>query len=272
LLHASCFVGVTRQATPHPHTTKTKKIQKLVAELLDAERPHLAALTGDVVSGAFWDGHSRSWAAARAAPLVDVLAQRRVPHAFVAGNHDAEADLDRRALAALFASAPYGVTRVGPANVTGATNYFLDVLPSNSGSDSDSDSVDDSGSSSSDSGGGEGGAGAAAAAPAARLWFFDSMRRGCEGKSGWCGRGLGRAARLARLFRVCLFRVLRGERQRCRSSCLNLHPTTHSYKRNKQTTKGRHRPRHARVGPNTSRAPAARPWRRVCPHPAARGT
>lgn len=48
---------------------------------------------------------------------------------------------------------------MGPEDLTGAGNYWLDILPS------DVDSFSHT--------------------PAARLWFLDSMSRGCAGISGW---------------------------------------------------------------------------------------
>jgi hypothetical protein len=106
-----------------------------------------------------------------------------VPFAATLGNHDAEADLGRAELAALYGAPPLGLTRVGPANVTGAANYWVDVMPSRGGGRGGRGSSSDSGGSS--SGSGRGGGGGDGEAPAARVWALDSMRRTCEGARGW---------------------------------------------------------------------------------------
>ena len=64
---------------------------------------------------------------------------------------DSEGDLSRRALLRLDAAASnLSLTQQGPAGITGASNYWLDVADPATG------------------------------APAARLWFLDSMSRGCR--------------------------------------------------------------------------------------------
>lgn len=75
------------------------------------------------------------------------------------GNHDGEADLSRREIMALDAATSGGLSlsRAGPARLSGAGNYWVDVLaPGNS------------------------------TEVAARLWFLDSGNRGCNGSAaGW---------------------------------------------------------------------------------------
>ena len=83
------------------------------------------------------------------------------PHfiSIAAGNHDGEADLSRREVVALDAATGdrLSLTKSGPARLSGAGNYWLDVLaPGNSSK------------------------------VAARLWFLDSGNRGCDGgAAGW---------------------------------------------------------------------------------------
>ena len=75
------------------------------------------------------------------------------------GNHDGEADLSRREVMALDAATggSLSLSQSGPATLSGAGNYWLDVLePGNSSQ------------------------------VAARLWFLDSGNRGCNGgAAGW---------------------------------------------------------------------------------------
>lgn len=151
-----------------------------------AEQPNLIVLSGDVVSGAFGRG-ARGFAEGVWRPLAAVLARAGVPYATVLGNHDAEADLGRRELVALEAAlgAPLSLTRAAaPAEVGGATHYWLDVLASSNSS----------------GGGGSGNNGSNSSTSstrndrvvvAARVWLLDSGRRTCQGRRGWgcVGRG-----------------------------------------------------------------------------------
>lgn len=76
-----------------------------------------------------------------------------------AGNHDGEADLSRRQVVALDAATGnrLSLTKSGPARLSGAGNYWVDVLALGNSSE-----------------------------VAARLWFLDSGNRGCNGgAAGW---------------------------------------------------------------------------------------
>ncbi len=81
----------------------------LMADVLDAEQPDLAVLTGDVIDGK----HSRDPAAAwryAVAPLVE----RGIPWAAVFGNHDDEGGMTRAELMALQRTLPYCLSVAGP--------------------------------------------------------------------------------------------------------------------------------------------------------------
>jgi predicted MPP superfamily phosphohydrolase len=94
----------------------------LMADVLDAEQPDLAVLTGDVIDGK----HSRDPAAAwryAVAPLVG----RGIPWAAVFGNHDDEGTMTRAELMALQRTLPYCLSQAGPADVSGVGNYVLPV-------------------------------------------------------------------------------------------------------------------------------------------------
>ena len=129
----------------------------LQRNVLDAEQPDLVVFSGDLVSG--WRGHSkRGWMEQMMRKILEYPNSQGYPHAIALGNHDAEANLDRagvlkqdRAI-----SGDLSYSQVGPEDITGASNYYIEV---HSGVSGHEDRVD------------------------LRLWFFDSMSRGCEGNS-----------------------------------------------------------------------------------------
>ena len=126
--------------------------------VLDAERPDLIVFNGDIVSG--WRGRKRGWMEAKMREILAYPNSQGYPHALVLGNHDDEANLNRVQVLSedKEISGDLSFTQVGPDDVTGASNYYLDVY---SGVVGQEDRVD------------------------ARLWFFDSMNRGCEGEDSW---------------------------------------------------------------------------------------
>ncbi|KAI8475327.1 MAG: Metallo-dependent phosphatase-like protein [Monoraphidium minutum] len=134
---------------------------QMVAAVSKIEQPGLIVLSGDIISGAHWDG-TAGWAERVWRRLEAALSDLGLPYAAILGNHDAQADLPRADLIKLMAAPPLSRTRRGPDNVTGAGNFWIDVLPSAAPP-----------------------AGGAAPAAAARVWMLDSMARACEGKRGW---------------------------------------------------------------------------------------
>ena len=118
------------------------KTRALMARVLDAERPDLAVLTGDVIAGGGCDDPARAWLDA-----VAPLEEAGVAWAAVFGNHDDEGALSRADLMALQqASCRFCRSESGPADVPGVGNFVLPVFSRD----------------------------AAAPAPAAALYFFDS--------------------------------------------------------------------------------------------------
>ena len=97
----------------------------LMAEALEAERPDLAVLTGDVLDGK----HSRDPAAAwrlATRPLVE----QGIPWAAVFGNHDDEGSLSRAQLMDVQRTIPYCLSQPGPEDVSGVGNYVLPICSS----------------------------------------------------------------------------------------------------------------------------------------------
>ena len=129
----------------------------LQRNVLDAEQPDMVVFTGDLVSG--WRGHKKKgWMEQMMRTILEYPNSQGYPHAIALGNHDAEANLGRVAVLKedRAISGDLSYSQIGPEDITGASNYYVDIY---SGVSGHSDRVD------------------------LRLWFFDSMGRGCEGNS-----------------------------------------------------------------------------------------
>jgi hypothetical protein len=147
---------------PHPTPPRFAQLQQL---LLEAERPDLVVLSGDLVSGWLGNG-SAGWFERHWHALSAPVQSYGAPYAIILGNHDDQADLSREEIVDLIlrTGGPFSATQPGPPGLTGATNYFLDLLPPEG---------DD---------------------PVARLWLLDSMDTGCGGlPRSWCAPGRRRA-------------------------------------------------------------------------------
>ena len=78
-----------------------------IKHIFDTEKPHLAILTGDVVT----DAPAReAWQA-----IAAIFAETKIPFAVTMGNHDAEAGISRKEIFALLKDRPYFVGEEGPA-------------------------------------------------------------------------------------------------------------------------------------------------------------
>jgi hypothetical protein len=103
------------------------KTRRMMERVLDAERPDLVALTGDVIAGSGCKDPAESVRQA-----VAPMEERGIPWAAVFGNHDDEGSLDRRALMAVQRSCPMSLSQPGPEEVSGVGNYALPVRSSRS--------------------------------------------------------------------------------------------------------------------------------------------
>ena len=85
--------------------------------------------------------------------LTAPIVAARVPYGLVLGNHDDEADLMRQQIVDLDMTlrSQGSLTRMGPREAIGLSNYHLDIAASRS-----------------------------SPAPAARIWMLDSGGRGCS--------------------------------------------------------------------------------------------
>jgi hypothetical protein len=104
----------------HNGEPEDQRSRALIERVLDAERPDLVALTGDVVGG--YD--SRDPADALRQAVAPLLA-RGVPWAMVFGNHDDEGYLSRLDLLRVQQELPLCLTQRGPETLTGVGNYVL---------------------------------------------------------------------------------------------------------------------------------------------------
>ena len=128
-------------------------------QAITTEDPDLIALTGDQVSGGpasndggFAESYYR---------VVDTILGLGYSYFYTTGNHDPEGDLNQKQIAALDVKVGGSVTltKVGPANITGGTNYYLPVYNYQE---------------------------SAPSVPATSLWVFDSNQYTCNGNSsGW---------------------------------------------------------------------------------------
>ncbi|PRW60250.1 ser thr phosphatase family [Chlorella sorokiniana] len=129
--------------------------------MIAAEQPDLVVFSGDMVSGWVCTPSTErplpvdcgpGWFERRWRQLIAPVHEAGLPYAITLGNHDAEADLTRREIVDLDirTGGLLSLTRQGPPQATGASNYHLDIAGP-PGSD----------------------------APAARIWLLDSMNRFC---------------------------------------------------------------------------------------------
>lgn len=95
----------------------------LLGEAIDAEKPDLVVITGDLI-----------WADPAKQCLDDVLApivERKVPWTYVFGNHDAERSMTREQIMDYVTKMPYCFAEAGPANIKGIGNYIVELNSSN---------------------------------------------------------------------------------------------------------------------------------------------
>jgi hypothetical protein len=123
---------------------------RLLHAVLQAERPDLVVLTGDVIDGSECIEPAWSWRQA-VAPIIE----HGLPWAAIFGNHDDEGPLSRQQLMRVQQECPGCLSQPGPAELAGSGNYVLTIA--SSGSDE----------------------------PAASLYFLDSGGHTADGEYTW---------------------------------------------------------------------------------------
>lgn len=93
--------------------------------ILETEKPDLAILTGDIVTG---DGNPypslKSWEV-----ITDLLIEYKTPYAITFGNHDDEAEISRRELMDYLLTRPYClISDEGKQEIAGLGNYVLPIF------------------------------------------------------------------------------------------------------------------------------------------------
>jgi len=102
----------------HDETIQATPLDSLIQEVLDAEKPNLVILTGDIVTR---DRPEKNWQ-----ELAEFFSARQVPWGAVLGNHDDEYDTSRKELAEILQGLPYCLNQTVK-NITGATNFILPI-------------------------------------------------------------------------------------------------------------------------------------------------
>jgi predicted phosphodiesterase len=102
------------------HTEADRRTRILMDSVLDAERPDLVVITGDVIEDETCADPRQSIRQAVAA-----MEETETPWALVFGNHDAEARISRQELFDSLRGVRYGLTQTGPETITGVGNYVI---------------------------------------------------------------------------------------------------------------------------------------------------
>ena len=97
-----------------------------IKETMEAEKPDLVILTGDVIYGKPAEESYRT--------ILDLISRYKVPFGVVFGNHDHEQGLNQEQLMKIIESYPYNLTRQEP-GVSGYTNFILPIKSSDNSKD-----------------------------------------------------------------------------------------------------------------------------------------
>ncbi|MBX9867667.1 MAG: metallophosphoesterase family protein [Burkholderiales bacterium] len=133
--HSFKIVQFTDIHTEDHHTDPDKKKYNLLgmseaqynyltmSTILDKESPNLVVISGDVLS--------RSTSIEKDIDQVlKPIIERKIPWAFVMGNHDHEHG-DGKKIISYLSALPYSLTELGPSNIDGEGNYVLQIKSSN---------------------------------------------------------------------------------------------------------------------------------------------
>ncbi|MEI8311383.1 MAG: metallophosphoesterase family protein [Verrucomicrobiota bacterium] len=102
-----------------------ERLLRIIGSILDAEKPDLVVLTGDIV-------HSPTGSLDGCRKVTAPMIERGIPWAGVLGNHDDEGDATRQEIASCLESLPRSLTKRGPAGLGACGNYAIDICKAGS--------------------------------------------------------------------------------------------------------------------------------------------
>ncbi|MBS4218597.1 metallophosphoesterase family protein [Bacillus sp. FJAT-49711] len=98
------------------------KTFQLIDELIEAERPDLIAITGDLIWSEGVDHPEISYRR-----VLNHINKWNIPFAVVYGNHDSEANITRTELFSIQKDYPNSLAQAGPSSIHGVGNYSLPI-------------------------------------------------------------------------------------------------------------------------------------------------
>lgn len=107
-----------------PESPKCAETKATILAVLEAEKPSLAVLTGDVVT---YDPALKGWKA-----IISIFEEAKMPFTVLMGNHDAEY-LTKDVMYDLLVKSPYYVGEKGPKDIMGCGNCAIPVYDSKGG-------------------------------------------------------------------------------------------------------------------------------------------
>jgi hypothetical protein len=99
------------------------RTRELVLRVLEAEKPDLVVVTGDLIEANKCEQPYESWRR-----ITAVLDEAGLPWASVFGNHDAENGVTRERLMEMLQQSKNCISESGPADLHGVSNYVLPVM------------------------------------------------------------------------------------------------------------------------------------------------
>lgn len=102
-----------------PGNDSSRQALALLGEAIDAEKPDLVVITGDLI----WREPAKQCLDEVLAPIVE----RNVPWAYILGNHDSERDLSRDSIMMYAMEKPNCYAQMGPDDLNGFGNYIIEI-------------------------------------------------------------------------------------------------------------------------------------------------
>jgi hypothetical protein len=96
------------------------------------EKPDFISVTGDTLSGYYWDGREEHFTQKRYGRFADVIEEMGYPWAFTAGNHDSQGDMTRQQLSEFDRSYSWSMTQPNAKpDLHHEFNYMIPVYDEN---------------------------------------------------------------------------------------------------------------------------------------------